>query len=145
VAAGVTLPAILGLGWVLDRLPLKPTLVTLYALGAACVLGLGVCETVAGAVACMIGAAVCAGAVLAPMSMWISREAGHHRQSSAFALQKVLAAVYLAAAGLIYGWLQPTLGIRGVFLTCSALCVPLLIALVWLPEPAPSPVDAPRS
>jgi len=148
-AAGeaLALVAVLAVGRVLDRLPVKWCTVVPAAVIAAAMLAAGLASTALAAAACYVAHIVASNTSLGPTSIWLSRESGQAGLSAAFALHKVLMALYAAVGTLLFAFLEPHIGITGVFLACGALSVPLLVGLALLREPARSlaPAALPRA
>jgi len=136
VGAVVSLAAILALGVVLDRLSIKWTVIALMAWMAGAMVAMGLNASGFASAACYVAFLAGQGVYLGPMSIWVSREAGRAGLGASFATHKVLTAVYFTLAALAFSFVEPWIGITGVFLACGALSVPLLAVMALLREPA---------
>ncbi len=135
IGSGMTLFVILLLGAVLDRWPLKACLVGLLGLSVASLFCLGVCQSVFWTQVFLISCAVGMGAALAPAMMWLSRVAGKVSLGGAFAMQKVMNAIFFGVAMLVMSVVVPVIGIQWLFICCAMAGVLLLGCLMWLEEP----------
>ena len=142
IASALTLLGILMLGAILDRTRIKALTVGLFGVTSASIIVMGVTSSVAVVAASFVVYTVAGGVAIAPLSMWISRDAGGCGLSTAFAVQKVLSAVYLALANFAFGLLEPALGIRVLLLICGLLTVPVLALIGLLREPGLGPAGA---
>lgn len=136
--SGLTLAAILILGLVLDRIGVKRVLLGHYAIGAACLVGMGLSGEAWSTAVLFVGHAVIMGSSVAPMSMWLAGEARTIGLTTGFAVQKVLNAAYAAGFTLVFAWCEPWMGIRGLFLWCGIASVPVVAAMALLRTPPPA-------
>ncbi len=135
ISSGLTLVSILLLGIVLDRVPLKVSVVGPLCVWAVSLCCLGASTTVFWTQVFMIACLVSVGASLAPMMMWIGRVAGKVSLGGAFALHKVMTAAFMGLAMLAMSVLEPMMGIRWLFVACGVLGGVLLVFLAMLREP----------
>jgi MFS transporter, DHA1 family, arabinose polymer utilization protein len=135
ISAGLTLVAILGLGTVLDKWPLKASTLILMTVVVASLFGLGLCQSVFWTQVFIIANTVSIGAVMAPLIMWLARVAGAVSLGGALALHKVMTALFVGIAMMLMSLAVPVIGIQWLFLCCAAGCLILLGCLGWLKEP----------
>ena len=122
IGFALTLGGILALGAVLDRSSVK-----WWTAGLTDSAGL--------TAVCFVVYTIATGVMIAPLSMWIGREGERVGLSTAFSVHKVFAAAYLAVATFGFGFLEPVVGIRTLFLICGLLTVPVLVLMARLREP----------
>lgn len=139
------LATVLG-GFVLDRLPLRQ--ISAWGMAGAslfCLL-MGVGDSVTLAAVGLLGHLPLSGALAAPVSMWVSRAAGGATQSAVFAVQKVIAAAYVAATAALLGLLERWVGIRVTLLWGGFLGLAVSFCFLLLPEPPqPGRVEGPEA
>ena len=135
IGFALTLGGILALGAVLDRSSVKWWTVGLSILGSLCLVGAGLTDSAGLTAVCFVVYTIATGVMIAPLSMWIGREGERVGLSTAFSVHKVFAAAYLAVATFGFGFLEPVVGIRTLFLICGLLTVPVLVLMARLREP----------
>lgn len=147
-AVGVlTFALIAGAAFCVDRLSLRRVHLAVGLVAAAGTVLMGAAHSLT---------LTCLGALLAmplsamlivPGSMWVSRAAGGASQTAAFAVHKVVTALYLSAAMFVFGLLERWVGIRGVLLLGGSIGLVTALGFMFLGEPPnlSSPTRASRS
>lgn len=136
MGSGAALAAILALGLVLDRWPLRPVLLGLGLVGSLSVIGMGLSHspwTLAPLYVIYTAATV---GIIAPMSIWIGRRADAATLGASLAVHKILTAAFNGAAALALGWLEPITHISTLTLVLGLAGLPMLGLLALLHEPA---------
>ncbi|MFZ2656509.1 MAG: MFS transporter [Victivallales bacterium] len=132
----VTFLLIVGVGWHLDRISLRKIHLVAGVIAAAGTLLMGASNNLVLTIVGFLIATASYALLVAPTSMWASRLAGGTTLAAAFAVQKVLAALYLSLAMLLFGLLESWLGIRMVLLICGGFGMLLSFGFLLLPESA---------
>lgn len=137
VAAGSVLVfgAILLSGLLLDRVQLRRFCLWTSGGASLCTLGIGLSDSVPVSAVCFCIHGALAGVMAAPMSMWVSRSAGSASTTSAFAVQKVLAAAISAVAMAALGWLEPRVGIQAILAWGGGLGLVFSLCYAGMSEP----------
>lgn len=141
LGAALSLGAILLLGVWLDRVPIKSSTLWLFFISSIGILAIGVFNSLTIAMVAFIIASVAGNVAISPLSIWISREAGGAGMSLAFTVQKVLSASYLAVATFVFGLLEPTIGIKAMFIWCGLLSLIILAVMSLLRRPPDNVVE----
>lgn len=134
----LTLILLLTAGRYLDRLSLKRFHIAIGLAASVATLVMGCSDN---RVLTSAGFAVAASLyvlLVGPTSMWVSRSAGPATQGSAFAVQKVIGALYVSAAMFLFGALERRIGIRFSLLLGGGVGLLTAFAFRVLPEP-PAP------
>jgi MFS family permease len=138
IASGLSLVTIVSLGAVLDKWPLKLSLMLTFCVVLTSLFCLGVCQSVFWTQVFLIATSVGVGASLAPAMMWLARVAKGGSMGGAFALQKVMNAALVGAGMLVMSVLVPVIGIQWLFICCACLGAVLVGCLAKLEEPGKS-------
>jgi hypothetical protein len=131
----LTFALIAGTGLCLDRMSLRRLHVGAGVVAAAGALLMGASDSPWLTAAGMLVATPCSTVLIAPASMWVSQAAGGASQVAAFAVHKVITALYLSTAMFLFGVLESRLGIRGVLLLGGGVGLCTALGFLWLPEP----------
>lgn len=133
IAGALTVLGMIGLGLRLDRMSVRRTCAWLGALSGAFVLLMGVTASADVTLFAVVPFTVLFTLTIAPANVWLTRTTTH--VGSAFALQKVLAALYIAVTMVILGWLEALLGIRTLLAVLGVACIAASLAHLLLREP----------
>jgi MFS family permease len=135
VAGVSTLLGTVATGLFLDRVSLRAMHAVVGLAAAASVILMGLAPWLPLAVAGLILFGPLATMLIAPTSMWISREAGRSSQTAAFSIHKVATAGLLAVTTVALGKLEGVLGIRLLFLFGGILAAISALGFLLLREP----------
>ena len=145
LAAVLSLAGVAVMGLLLDRVPIKACASVLGAISGLALVVMAWADTPVSTAAGFVVFSLALTLLVAPLSVWISRESLNAGLTAAFAVHKVAAAVYMAVITFLISLLEPLLGIRGIFLVCGALTAVLsLVMYVGLRSPAATD-QAPRA
>ena len=123
-------------GFYLDRASLRRAHVVACAGSSACSILMGMTNSLPLTAVGFIGFALLASMIAAPNSMWTSRAAVHCSQTSAFSVQKLLAAVYGAASMALLSYLEVAIGIRKILFLSGVIGFAVAILYLRLAEPS---------
>jgi MFS family permease len=138
---GVTLALLVAAGRFLDRVSLRRLHGGAGVAAAAGTLLMGCGDSPVATGAGLAVAASLMTLLVGPTSMWVSRQAGAATQGSAFAVQKVITALYFSTAMFLFGALERRVGIRVSLLIGGGAGLVSAFAFLLLPEP-PRPAGA---
>lgn len=134
----ITFVLVAAAGWHLDRISLRRLHVVGGVVAACGALLMGLSDSLALTCVGALIAMPVTTLLIAPSSMWVSRAAGRATPVAAFAVHKVMSALCVSLAMVLFGLLENWLGMRTVLLIGGTASLVSAFGFLLLPEPPPA-------